>query len=216
MNNNILNKKFRYTYSNSVAWLVGVNVLIYFIITIANPVIGRIPLYYWLSLIPVFIRQGYIWQFVTYMFVHVDTMHLFFNMYALFMFGMTLERSIGTREFLLFYFVTGVLGGVLSYVIYLFAGMNVALMGASGAVYALLFLTSVMYPHGRILLFFFIPMKMPVAVMVFMAIEVFSQVFGSNTGVAHLVHLSGIAIAWVYCLLRFRISPIKVWRDALR
>jgi len=213
MKNNILNRKFRYTYSNAAAYLVAVNVIVFIAVRYVHPVINGVSLVYWLSLVPVLLRP---WQFVTYMFVHMDFMHLFFNMYALLMFGVLLERTIGTREFLLFYFVSGVLGGVISYFVYTATGNTMlVILGASGAVYALLFLTSVMYPHGRILLFFILPLKMPVAVLLFIILEVFYQVAETTGGVAHLVHLASIAVAWVYCLLRFRVSPVKVWRDAL-
>ncbi|MGX8686097.1 MAG: rhomboid family intramembrane serine protease, partial [Spirochaetales bacterium] len=112
MKDNIFNKKFGYVYRNAVAYLIAINFFVYIAINYIKPVISGIPLVYWLSLVPVFIRQGYVWQFFTYMFVHMEFFHLFFNMYALFMFGTMLERAIGTKEFLLFYFVTGVLGGV--------------------------------------------------------------------------------------------------------
>ena len=58
-------------------------------------------------------------------------------------------------------------------------------------------------------------MRMPFAVMIYIAIEVFSQVFGLNEGVAHLIHLSGIAVAWLYVMIRFRMNPIKIWRENL-
>lgn len=214
----ILNKKFKYTYKNACSWILGINVVIYFLINYTGIAIKGLPLWVWLSLVPQLINvYGWIWQFVTYMFVHVDTLHLFFNMYALFMFGTMLERCLGTREFLLFYLLTGTLGGVLSYLIELFTGnMSLAIMGASGAIYAMLFLTSVTFPTSRVLLFFFIPMKMPVAVLVFIALEVFSQVAGSDSGVAHLVHLSSMLVAWLYCVVRFQTSPIKVWKEALK
>jgi len=151
------------------------------------------------------------------MFVHIDFMHFFFNMYALLMFGIMLERTLGSREFLLFYFVTGTLGGVVCYLISMLTGnMNIAIIGASGAIYAMLFLTSVMFPSGRILLFFVIPLKMPVAVLVFIVLEVCSQILGTSTGIAHLAHLSSMLIAWLYCILRFQVSPVKVWKEALR
>ena len=215
MKDNIFNKKFGYVYRNAVAYLIAINFFVYIAINYINPVISGIPLVYWLSLVPVFIRQGYVWQFFTYMFVHMEFFHLFFNMYALFMFGTMLERAIGTKEFLLFYFVTGVLGGVASYLIYISTGIvNLAIMGASGAVYAMLFLTSVMYPQGRVLLFFFLPLRLPVAILLFMGIEIASQFVSNGDGVAHLVHLTSVAIAWIYCLVRFRISPLKVWRSS--
>ena len=91
----------------------------------------------------------------------------------------------------------------------------IAVMGASGSIYALLFLCAVLFPSARLLLFFFIPVKMPYAVMIYIAIEIFSQVYGVANGVAHLIHLSCILIAWLYVWLRFRLNPIKVWRENL-
>lgn len=217
MNNSVLNKKFKYVYWNASQILVAVNIIVYILTTMINIKIRGISLFYWMSLIPVFVKQGYVWQFVTYMFVHGDPMHIIFNMYALLMFGSGLERAIGSREFLLYYFVTGIMGGVINYVVTLFTGnIYSVVLGASGAIYALMFLASVIFPENRVLLFFFIPMKMPVAVMVFMALEISSQVFGTTTGVAHLIHLSSVAIGWVYCLVRFRVSPFKVWTRSLR
>ena len=88
-------------------------------------------------------------------------------------------------------------------------------MFASPFIYAMLFLSAVLFPSSRVLLFFIIPMKMPYAVLLYIAIEVFSMVYGLSEGVAHLIHLSCVAIAWLYVVLRFRLNPIKVWRDAL-
>ena len=175
-----------------------------------------------------------LYQLFTYMFVHQSYMHLFFNMFALLMFGRALEQYLGTREFLLFYFVCGFLAGVVSYVFYVvqgvpemfFEGGNiyyyvnqgapVLIMGASGCIYALLFLCAVFFPNARVLFFFVIPMRMPFAVMIYAAIEIFSQVYGINDGVAHLVHLSGIAIAWLYVMVRFRMNPVRIWSESLR
>ncbi len=215
MRDSFLNKKFKYTYSNAAIYLVIINVFVFFLTNYTNITIKGVRLVYWLSLIPGCINMGWIWQFVTYMFVHGSLTHLFFNMFALIMFGRVVERALGTREFLLFYFLCGILGGVVSYLFYIIQGtMNVAVMGASGAIYALLFLSAVLFPSSRILLFFFIPLKMPYAVMLYISIEIFSQVYGVANGVAHLIHLSCIAIAWLYVVLRFRLNPIKVWRDA--
>lgn len=216
MRDNFLNKKFRYTYSNAAIYLVIANVFVFFLINYTRISIKGLPLVYWLSLIPDLVNIGWVWQFVTYMFVHGSFMHLFFNMFALIMFGREIERYLGTREFLLFYFVCGILGGVINYLFCLIQGsMNVAIMGASGSIYALLFLCAVFFPTSRILLFYFIPMKMPYAVMLYIAIEIFSQVYGVANGVAHLIHLSCIAVAWLYVLIRFRINPIKVWKQVL-
>ena len=216
MKDSFLNKKFKYTYSNACIYIVLINVLVFMLTNYTNIAFKGLPLVYWISLVPSFVNRGWIWQFATYMFVHGSMWHLFFNMFALIMFGRTLERSLGTREFLLFYFLCGILGGVVSYLFYLLQGVtNVAIMGASGSIYALLFLCAVIFPNARLLLFFVIPIKMPFAVMLYILIEVFSQVYGVRNGVAHLIHLSCILIAWIYVMVRFRLNPIKIWKENL-
>ncbi len=216
MQDSILNKKFKYSYSNVATILVLINVGVFLATNYLNISIYGIPLLYWLSIVPGFIRQGFVWQFVTYMFVHSSFSHLLFNMYALLMFGMTLERAIGSKEFLLFYLLTGTIGGVLSWLSgMIFQSPNAIILGASGAVYAILFLSSVFYPTARILLFFCIPLKMPLAVLFFIGFECFFEITGSADGVAHLVHLLSILVAWIYCLVRFRISPLKVYKSVL-
>lgn len=216
MKDSFLNRKFRYTYSNASIYLVVINLIVFFATNYTGIAFRGLRLIYWLSLVPRFVNMGWVWQFVTYMFVHGSVTHLLFNMLALIMFGRTLERYLGTREFLLFYFLCGILGGVISYLFYIIQGAaNVAVMGASGSIYALLFLCAVLFPNSRLLLFFIFPVRMPYAVMIYIAIEIFSQVFGVANGVAHLIHLSCILIAWLYVWIRFRINPIKVWRQAL-
>ena len=215
MKDSFLNKRFRYTFSNACVYLVLINVLVFLAVNYTNISFRGIPLAFWLGLVPGFINRGWVWQFVTYLFVHGSYMHLFFNMLALLMFGRVIERMIGTREFLLFYFLCGILGGVISYVFYLIQGAQyILVMGASGSIYALLFLSAVLFPSSRILLFI-IPMKMPYAVLLYIAIEVFSLVYGLNEGTAHLIHLSCIVIAWIYVAVRFRLNPIKVWKENL-
>ena len=75
------------------------------------------------------------WQFATYMFVHSNWSHLFSNMLGLLIFGISVERSIGSKEFLLFYFLTGILCGIYSFFFhYITGGYFVFLMGASGVI----------------------------------------------------------------------------------
>ena len=215
--NNFLNKKFKYTYSNAVSYLILINIVVYMLVNYSNFRINGYPLVLCLGLVPGCINMGWVWQFFTYMFVHNSFTHLFFNMFGLYIFGKPIERELGTREFLLFYFVCGVLGGVISYFFYLLQGSYaVIVVGASGSLYALLLLSAVLFPYAKVLLFFFIPLRMPYAVMLYIAIELFDQIMGINGGVAHLIHLSSIAIAWLYCVIRFRMNPIKIWKYNLR
>lgn len=215
MKNSILNKQFRYTYFNASLILVGINVVVFFLTQYSRITIRGVSLVYWLSLIPSFVQHGYVWQLFTYMFVHANMSHLFFNMLALVMFGMMLERQLGSKEFLLFYLLSGFLCGVISFLIYQIAGTNVVLLGASGAIYAMLFLFAVMFPNARILLFYFIPVRAPIAVLIFAAICVANELFTSSS-TANLTHLAGFAVAWLYCLVRYRVNPIQVFKNSSR
>ncbi len=194
-------------------YIIAANLLVYIFLHFSNIKINSYPLIYYLSLVPGWISKGYVWQYVTYMFVHVDFLHILFNMYMLFMFGSMIERALGSKEFLLFYFTTGILAGVLGSLFYNLTGYSyVVVYGASGAIYALMFLSSVMVPNGRVMLFFLIPMRLGVLILGFMIIEVFRVIFVTD-GVSSIVHVGGMLIAWVYCLVRFRISPFKVWKN---
>lgn len=216
MKDSFINRKFTYKYSNAVLYLIAVNVIIFFLSNFVDLRIMGLNIRYWMFLYPPMIRSGFIWQFVTYMFIHTDAIHLLFNMYALYMFGTFVEARIGSKEFVLYYFICGVLGGVISYFINCYTGQfNTAILGASGAVYAVMFLTAITAPTARVLMFFFIPMKLAFAVLVFLIIEIVEQVFGSSEGIAHLVHLSSVLIGYLYCLIRFRISPYKVLKESL-
>ena len=216
MRANIFNKKFRYSYSNVCLIILVINIFVLILTDYMYVVIDGIPLSRYLGLNVWGLKRGYIWQVFTYMFVHSGYLHLFFNMFGIFNFGYLLEKNLGSKEFLLFYFTCGILSGLTSLGIYYVTGLNVNLVGASGAVYALLFLCSVLYPYDRILLFLIIPLQIPLAVLLFLLIELVSTfLVYSNSNVAHLAHLSGIIFAYLYCLIRFNISPYKVYKSAL-
>jgi len=154
------------------------------------------------------------WQFFTYMFMHGSFSHIFFNMLGLLMFGLNLERAIGSREFLLFYFFCGLLSGLLSYVTYLATNQyNAFLLGASGALYAVLFAYAVFFPRSVIYIWGLIPVPAPILVLIYAAIEIFDQVFERRQGVAHLTHLFGFLAAWLYFVIRMGIHPIKIWKN---
>ena len=205
--NSIINRKFTYTYSNATSILVIANVIVYFLTYMIAP-----RLMFTLSLIPSSIIYGHTyWQFVTYMFVHGGIWHLFSNMLGLFIFGSAVERAVGTREFILFYFLTGTLSGIASFFLFLFTGTNAVLMGASGALYALMLLFSVIYPRAVILVFGIIPVRAPVLVIIYFLIELFSGVGAYGGGVAHMTHLFGLVFAYLYCVIRMRINVWKAW-----
>jgi membrane associated rhomboid family serine protease len=157
---------------------------------------------------PMLVVHGWVWTFVTYMFVHSGFSHIIFNMLALFVFGVQIERYLGSREFLLFYFITGTLAGIFSFFVYSMTGQSfVWLAGASGAVFAVSFIYAVFFPESIIYIWGILPVRAPLMVLGFTAIEIFSQFFLTRSNVAHLTHLAGFGFAWLYCLIRFRINP---------
>ena len=157
------------------------------------------------------------WQFFTYMFVHQNIQHVFFNMLALLVFGLGFERAVGSREFLLFYLICGALSGFFSFLVYRFTGQTrVFLLGASGAVYAVLFAYAVFFPRSVIFIWGLIPVPAPVLVFIYALIELGSQLFGSGSNIAHMTHLFGFLAAWLYFVIRMGIHPVKIWKETYR
>jgi len=156
------------------------------------------------------IKKGAIWSFVTYMFMHAGLTHILFNMLGLFIFGTHVERQMGSKEFLTFYLVTGALAGVLSFIIYAFSGnMLVNLVGASGALYAVMLAYAVMYPSSVIYIWGILPLRAPVMVLGYTILSFIFILTGGRGNVAHATHLAGFVFAWLYFVIRFGISP---WR----
>lgn len=154
-----------------------------------------------------------LWQILTHMFMHGGFWHIFFNMYSLLMFGSILERSLGPKKFLIFYFVTG-LGAVALHtgVEWMQARVFIAngavnayqallmtpTLGASGAIYGVLIGFAMLYPQAQLMLIFPpIPVKAKWLVIIFAAIELFSGINGIQDGVAHFAHLGGMLFGWL-------------------
>ncbi|MDA8411117.1 MAG: rhomboid family intramembrane serine protease, partial [Treponema sp.] len=169
MTSSIIRRPFHYSYHSAVLWLIAANVLVF----AAGLLVPDIT--YYLALNPASLLQGAIWQPVTYMFAHAGLSHLLFNMLGLFFFGTAVERSVGTREFLLYYFLIGVLAGLFSFVTYVLTGaMGTFLLGASGAIFGLLLAYATLFPESRIFVWGIIPVKAPILVLVYAGIELFS------------------------------------------
>jgi membrane associated rhomboid family serine protease len=211
---NFLRKPFRYNYYNAVLILIGLNILVFLGEKIFyDPRAMDITEY--LSMNPILVRHGFLWQFVTYMFVHdpFSYQHIIFNMLALFIFGTQVERRMGSKEFLLYYLLTGVLAGVFSFVVYWFTGSyRVFLMGASGAIFAVQLAYAILFPQNILYLWGILPLRAPVMVLGFTALEIFFMVTGLGGNVAHFTHLAGFAFGWVYFLVRFGINPWRAMR----
>jgi membrane associated rhomboid family serine protease len=203
---NIIRRPFRYRYSSAVLYLIGINVLVF----LAQRVFREINLY--LPMYPVLVRQGWVWQLVTYMFVHGGWQHILFNMLGLFIFGTQVEQRMGSAEFLLYYLLTGTLAGLVSFGFYFFASPFTPLLGASGALFAVELAYAAFFPDSIIYIWGIIPLRAPVLVLGYTALELFFSFTGMNRGVAHLTHLSGFAFGWLYFLVRFGINPWRAFR----
>jgi membrane associated rhomboid family serine protease len=208
--NSIIRRPFRYRNDGVVYWLIGINVLVF----AAMQLLGR---NFWLflaermSMIPFMVKNyGWIWTFVSYMFIHYDFRHILFNMLGLFVFGLHVERQMGSREFLLYYLLTGTLAGIFSFAVYYATGNYItALMGASGALFAVELAYAVFFPDSVVYIWGILPLRAPVMVLGFTALELIFSITGQQGNVAHLTHLAGFGFGWLYFLARFATNP---WR----
>lgn len=152
------------------------------------------------------LARGYLWQLGTYLFVHDPggVGHVLFNMLAVWMFGVELERRWGTPFFVRFYAVCGVGAGVCTLLVALLPFdaaarlYDTTTIGASGAVYGLLMAWALIFPHREILFMFLFPLKARVFVLIVGAIAFLSAVGGGGGPVASVAHLGGLVAGWIY------------------
>ena len=140
------------------------------------------------------------YQFVTYMFLHAGFGHLFSNMFALWMFGRTLEYELGSQRFLTYYMVCGIGAALIQIGVASLFGENLTLLGASGAVFGLLLAFGVLHPNNMI---YIIPLPFPIKakwfVVGYAVLEIALGWSPINTGVAHFAHVGGML--WGLALL---------------
>lgn len=201
--NNILRKPFRYRYDNVVLILIGLNLLVF----LGQNLFPQATAYLSLNT-QLVLRYGMVWQFFTYMFAHGGISHLLINMLGLFFFGTPVERHMGSKEFLLFYLITGFFAGLFSFILYWATGSGyVFLLGASGALFAVQLAYATFFPDSLVYLWGILPLRAPIMVLGFTAIELFSSIFGLSSGIAHITHLAGFAFAWLYFVIRYGANP---------
>ena len=149
-----------------------------------------------------------IWQPFTYMFIHGDFFHVFMNMFVLWMFGSEMEAIWGKKEFLKFYFITGI-GSGLIWLVFNFSG-NAVLIGASGAIYGILLAYGLMFPNRKVLIYFLFPVKVKYFV-IFLGLMAFvSSLSYSGSNISHLTHLSGMMIGFVYMKSKWTIKRFSL------
>lgn len=201
-----IRRPFRFQHYNAAMAIIIVNAGLFLV----SYLLPSLRLVGYLAMNPALVvMRNWWWQVFTHMFMHADIWHLVFNMLAVFFFGIQLERRIGSSEFLLFYLLSGTLAGLFSLLVYWSTGAYmVYLLGASGAVFAVLLAFATYFPASVILLFGVFPIRAPILVLGYAAIEVFNMIGRTRGNVAHLTHLAGFAFAYLYLVIRLRINPI--------
>lgn len=203
----LVRRPFRFRFFNAAMYLIAANVLV-FALGYVSPIVTWV-----LAMSPRAVAAGWVWQLFTYMFTHANLSHLLVNMLGLFFFGTQVERRLGSWEFLLYYLLSGTLAGIASFVLYAMTGAwQVVLIGASGAVFALLLAFAVLYPQAMVYVYGLIPIRAPLMVAGYTVIELVSMLAGARSSVAHLTHLAGFVAGVAYFPIRLGVNPFKRMR----
>ncbi|HEY5132768.1 MAG TPA: rhomboid family intramembrane serine protease [Candidatus Krumholzibacteriaceae bacterium] len=141
----------------------------------------------------VVLSRGYVWQLVTYMFLHGSPWHLLLNMFIIWMFGTPLEGVWGSNRFLNYYVVCGLGGALLSFLF----SFNTTVIGASGAGYGILLAYAILFPYSEIYVWGLFPVRARTLVIFMVVIELVSGITGRD-GVAHFAHLGGMGAGFIY------------------
>jgi membrane associated rhomboid family serine protease len=181
----------------AVKWLIWANIAAF----VASNIFPILIEYF--GLIPeAVIEKGWLWQPVTYMFLHADIFHILFNMLILWMFGVELERMWGTTFFLRYYAITGV-GAAITILVGLLPFHATAMtygavtIGASGALYGLLLAFALYFPNRPILMFMLFPVPAKYFVIIIGAIAFLSST-RAGSATAHAAHLGGLIFGYLY------------------
>ncbi len=180
------------TWTPVVKWLIIANIACFifsvFLQTFILSLFALVP--------PLVLKKYYLWQLVTYMFLHGSIWHLLLNMFVLWMFGSEIERYLGSREFLKYYFICG-LGAALTHILFYY-NSPILVVGASGAIYGLLAAYALYFGDRLILFMFFMPMRARTFVILVGGIELLSSITPTRDGVAHLAHFGGLIVGFIY------------------
>jgi membrane associated rhomboid family serine protease len=174
----------------------------------------------WFALIPYdFVYQHKYWQIITYTFLHGDVMHLFFNLLMLAFIGGELELIWGRKQFLKYYFFCSIFAGLVYVLIQLIipkgsGGMDVPMVGASGAIYGLLTAFGILFGERVFLFMLIFPMKAKHFVMILGVIELMTTIYASQRGLAGVVHIAGMIAGFSYLWVRARYILIKKQKQA--
>ena len=152
------------------------------------------------------IARGYVWQFITYQFMHANLLHIVFNSWAIFIFGRELEPLLGAKRFLTLVLSSGIIGGVFQMLVALLwpQYFGAPVVGASACAFGLVAMFAMIFPERELtmLVFFVIPIKMRAKTLLIGSAVLAGAGFVFHDvvmpGVAHAAHLGGMAMGWFY------------------
>jgi membrane associated rhomboid family serine protease len=192
-------------FTKAVTWLIGINTGVFLLGALFSHISAVAfirPYIDYCELVPSeVVQRGFIWQLVTYSFLHANLGHWFWNMLGLWMFGSAIETAWGTRRFLELYFI-GVIGAAITTVALSFAHIlgdpTAATVGASGGIYAVLIAFGILFAESEILMIPFpIAIKAKYFVGILIVVTLAFAMMGGG-GVAYVAHLGGLLFGWLY------------------
>ena len=203
-----------FTIPSGVKLLVIINIIIFILTELSGQ---RNMLFSSFGLVPNQVWTNFkVWQLFTYLFVHGGFLHIFFNMFVLWMFGKDLEIQWGKNEFLLFYFTCGIGAGLMTVLFSI--NSIVPIVGASGAFYGLLVAYGFTYPNRMVYLYGLFPLKVKYMVLGLGVIAFFASLSANQSNVSHITHLSGmiIGVLYIYFILNWKNIKMEYYRLRLK
>lgn len=175
-----------------------------FLLQYISPELNR-QLVGWFALVPGLVARGQVWRLASYLFLHASLSHLFWNMFALWMFGVWVEEELGSTRLYQLYFVCGIGGGIVDSIFHLWLSPGLSYtIGASAAIYGVLMAVGLLFPDREV--FLLLPpvaIKAKWLVLGYGALEFLFTLHGAGSdGIAHFAHLGGMLFAWLFLRTR--------------
>jgi membrane associated rhomboid family serine protease len=172
--------------------LLLVNVAVFIVQAVISR-FSQFPLNHYFALSLAGLKDGYVWQLLTYMFMHGPLLHLVFNCWAIYVFGTEVEQAVGRKPFLGLYFASGIIGGLFQTVAALMLGREFAapVVGASAAGFGLAAAFAMLFPERLLLLFFIIPIRAKYLLVICGLLTLYGLMFPTDN-IAHAAHLGGM------------------------
>lgn len=207
---------------NACKWIIGICVALFVLQILFRNGVGKTErnLTDYLILEPQLILQGEVWRLISYGFIHSvsEPFHIIFNMLMLWWFGREIEECLQPIEFLSFYLVSIVFGGLI-FVGCSFGGLHgrgAVCLGASGGVTAVMVLYACWFPRRTVLFMFVIPMQVWLLTIILIVVDALNLFSGSQKNIAGEVHLAGAAFGLAYYKFSWTLSsfnPFKLWKQ---